>query len=121
MNVYHYKAIGKSDAKCGLDIIEKGSKAIVMLTELPDNPGTSVTNWYEEIAAKLFKETLRGKYGIKDITWIEHYPFEKRTKHSDGREETWDKVTMDWNGDRFMNIKWRPLKREEVENLGIKI
>jgi hypothetical protein len=80
----------------------------VTLTELPDNPGTSVTNCVEEIATQVYHTFLKGT-PIENIRWIEHYPPRGEW------EETFDEVAFDWDGETFSNPRWRRLQ-EGVED-----
>lgn len=60
------------DAKCRVQIFEanEGPRNLIILTELPDNPGMSVTNGLEIIATiVLMKEGLMAH----SCQWIEHY------------------------------------------------
>jgi len=85
----------------------------VVLTELPDNTGTSVTNCVEEIATQVYHTFLKGT-PIEHIRWIEHYP--PRGKW----EETFDEVTFDWDGETFSHPRWRRLlhRKEVAWNIG---
>jgi len=102
MQILHYKGFWNCDAKCGLEIKRDKDKIIVILTELDDNPGTSVTNMVEQLATMVYHQFLKG-IPIENITWIEHYP-----KTSFG--ETFDRVTMNWNGKEFSNPKWERIR-----------
>jgi hypothetical protein len=82
-----------------------------MLTELPDNPGTSVTNYYEHIATELLPFvamfTLGEACSPDSIIWIEHYERPKGTP----LPETWDRVWLKWNGERYHSPVWEPWER----------
>jgi len=60
--------------------------AVVICSELPDNPGTSVTNAAEQIAA----EIIVGFRLPAPPVWIEHCPLEV----TDGRDETFELVVF---------------------------
>lgn len=78
---YHYLGLGGLPAKCGVcydfDDTADGHVAACVMTELPDNPGTSVTNFAEQLATELF-DTLRARMGKKlhpdNIRFYEYYP-----------------------------------------------
>jgi hypothetical protein len=85
---------------------------VFMVTELTDNPGTSVTNaWGDPV--DLAKQLLRflPENVLVDpahIVWIEHYP---------EYPESYDRVYMSWNGTRYAMAKnvhpWQRIKDEE--------
>jgi hypothetical protein len=104
MQIFHYKGFHGCDSKCGLEIKRHDEKITVVLTELDDNPGTSVTNMIEHLATMVYHQFLKG-IPVENITWIEHYP-----KTSFG--ETFDRVFLHWNGEIFSNPKWERIKEE---------
>src|SRR5215216_634162 len=56
---------------------------VVLCSELPNNPGLSVTQAAEVIAAEVISS-----FGLKKPVWIEHHPPEA----TDGSSETFDLV-----------------------------
>ncbi|MFA5790690.1 MAG: hypothetical protein WC976_06490 [Caldisericia bacterium] len=121
MQIFYYKGLGSCQSKCGVTILDgTNNKKIVVLTELPDNPGTSVTNFAEGIASAVVRDLLPEAlaYAIK---WVEHYPSESRG----GDEETFDNIEMEWDGGRgyverpgnFHNPKWSPMAKEEAAKI----
>jgi hypothetical protein len=101
--IYHYKGYWNCDAKCDVEIKKEQRKVTVILTELPDNPGTSVTNMVEHLATKIYHEFL-SRTPIEDIAWIEHYPANRI------RKETFDKVMMEWDGKNFAHPQWKRMQ-----------
>ena len=78
-------------------------------TELPDNPGTSITNYAEHLAS-----ALRGQYRLKpeEQIWIEHYPEAK------DRREDFDLVRFSGTeGDSFRNPVWTRITEHAVDEL----
>lgn len=65
--------------------------SVVICTELPENPGKSITNAEEYIAA----EVISG-HGLSRATpiWIEHYPRSEAERQA-GIKETFDLVVFD--------------------------
>ena len=59
---------------------------MVICSELPNNPGGSITNSAEVIAA----EMIRSHKLPRSLVWIEHWPEES----TDGGEETFDLVVF---------------------------
>jgi len=81
--------------------------SLVIATELPDNPGMSITNAAEEIATQVCET-----YEIypQFLTWIEHY------LHEDSRlEETYDLVRFTWDQDHFIKPCWQRMTHEQVQ------
>ena len=107
---------------CGLEIIEKENGMVyVIMTELGDNPGTSVTNAVENIATKVYNEYLH-HVSIENIFWIEHYNKASYRCPENGKE-TFDHVTLKWSFDlkRFISPDWRPCSKKilsEIEKRG---
>jgi len=115
MNILRYKGFWGCDSVCGLEIKELGDgKVAVILTELEDNSGTSVTNFYEYLATEVYWKYLAPR-PVESIIWIEHYPENPRIE----REAVWDRVFLRWDGRRFSNPQWRPLDRETKGQLGL--
>jgi hypothetical protein len=113
MEIFEYEGYFGHPARCGVTVYRgEGGGRIVMFTELPDNPGTSVTNQIEFIAASW--ANLHALNPLR-VTWIEHYP------ETSSHEETFDLVTMDWmkrGYDWHAHVPdWRPVSRELVEEL----
>jgi hypothetical protein len=99
---------GAGPARCDCTIFEDETASVVVLTELPDNPGRSVTNAIEEIA-----NLVREKHPDvtrKRVTWVEHYPSESRG----GEKETFDLVFFAENNP-CRNPRWQPYDRPSLE------
>jgi hypothetical protein len=65
-----------------------GDAPVVIVSELPDNPGTSVTNAIEQIAAEVM-DAHRFAMGRAPV-FVEHYP----PRATGGRDETFDLVVF---------------------------
>jgi len=100
-DIYHYKGYHGCPSKCGLDIYVRGDRAIVVFTELPDNPGTSITNMIEVLATQIYHERLR-KLSPENIKFIEHYLVP---------DEHYDRVELKWTGLEYKNPAWNRLHR----------
>ena len=86
------------DSIYGLTTIadDTARKIMVVVTELPENKGKSVTNAYDVIATEVFYDRL-SHIPPEDIRWIEHY-----TKEELGlKEATFDEVFLEWTGKDF--------------------
>jgi len=111
MEILHYKDLHGFESKCGLTIYTyKDKTATVIFTELKDNPGTSVTNFIEHLATMVYNSRLKD-CNPNSITWVEHHP--KRGSF----EETYDRVYLEWDGERFGNPRWERIATEEDNNL----
>ena len=127
-------------ARCGLERIDLADGRVVIIgTELPDNPGISVTNWAEELATQVC-----AKFTIDPdrLVWIEHYPAEQcprcggSGRHGRGgtclacrgrgkRRElpTFDLVTFtavrERDAWRLVDPQWRPMREADWVQLGL--
>lgn len=108
---FQYPGLAGFPSQCNLHIlVQPGCKPVVVMTEVPENPGTSVTNAVEKIATKVYWEFLSGNARPQDVRFVEHY------KGFTGKEETFDLVILKWNFARkeFFDPEWRPIRKEEV-------
>jgi len=100
---FQYKDSYNRDARCGVEVVEVNGKIYAILTELPDNHGVSVTNAVGIIATVVYNQFLSNK-PIDKIVWIEHYI---------KPEETYDEVTLFYNGAVFQQPQWKRIKMPE--------
>jgi hypothetical protein len=114
--IHHFKKHPDSDleAKCRIRVYRPPSGAVVVIaTELPDNPGVSITNWAEYLATHFRR--LYAQQGEAFI-WIEHYPGRRsRYDPSEVIKEEFDRVLMRWNGREYVEPDWKPFDRRRVE------
>ena len=107
---YNYKGFW-SDSYCDIEVHQRSDgKYVFVATELPDNPGTSVTNYAEQLAT-----AMRTQYVLKpgDVIWIEHYPAAK-----DRRKEDFDLVRfLGMEGDSFRTPVWTRITQHAVDEL----
>jgi hypothetical protein len=69
--IHHYRGYWSEGGRCRIRIYrEDGRAPVVICSQLPDNPNTSITNMVEYVAA----EVIEGHTLPKPLTWIEHYP-----------------------------------------------
>ena len=108
---YHYKGFWGCDSCCEIEVHRRSDgKYVFIATELPDNPGTSVTNYAEHLAT-----AMRRQHGLKaeEVIWIEHYPDAK-----DRRKEDFDLVRfVGIEGESFRNPVWTRITEEAVHEL----
>lgn len=106
--VYQYKGNGNCQSHCGLEIVRTLSGRIkVTLTELPENKGTSITNCYERLASRIYKEFL-GNFSPDSIDWYEEY----LQGGLSGKEKTLDRVHLEFTEGEFHNPRWEVCKRQ---------
>jgi len=122
--IHPYKDAGGGPAHCRVRIYlpeDVHDAPVVICSELPNNPGGSITNSVEVIA----EGVVRANKLPTPLVWIEHWTGES----TNGGEETFDLVvfssykvterapylgeTRAWIGD----ATWRPLDRATVEIL----
>jgi hypothetical protein len=119
MLILSYKAYHKYDSSCGLEIrINRNNTVTVILTELPDNPGITVTYLIEHIATLIYKEYLRN-VPVENIIWLTYDP---QIRHEDKRiaEGSYRQALLAWNGETFGSPRWILLPSEDLELYGIK-
>jgi hypothetical protein len=108
---YHYRGFWGCDSCCDIEVHKRSDgKYVFIATELPDNPGTSVTNYAEHLAT-----AMRRQYGLKaeEVIWIEHYPEAK-----DRRKEDFDLVRfVGIEADSFRNPVWTRITEQAVDEL----
>ena len=108
---YDYKGFWGCDSCCDIEAHRRtDGKYVFIATELPDNPGTSITNYAEHLAS-----ALRGQYGLKaeEVIWIEHYPESK-----DRRKEDFDLVRFAGAEEGcFRNPVWTRITEQAVDEL----
>jgi hypothetical protein len=98
---------------CGVSIHRRLGYLLVVLTELRSNPGLSVTNCIEDLATDIAGWLVENGT-IEDATliqWIEHYEPDLG-RAPPWNAETWDRVTMVWDGSRFSVPRWKPLRNK---------
>lgn len=108
--IYHFKGAWDVPSFCGLKIIAKKDKTIVILTELYDsNPGSSVTSWIDKLATELIR-----KFEIvpEKLILIEHNP--DRKSSLEFFKETFDLVSFEWNGEKFISPSWKRLTLDQI-------
>ena len=117
MKTFNFKGYWGVSSICGVDIYHQNDdKVVVVLTELPENHGTSITN-----AIELIAEQVVEAYGLqnRDIVWVEHYPEQvdpynyKHIMH----ENSFDLVVMTAIDNEFFNPQWKRISEVEFVKL----
>ena len=102
--IFSYATPQKGGARCRVRI----SGNTVIASELADNPGMSITNAAESVAAQFCQYH---EIPLAQLIWIEHYPPEL------SHEETFDLVQFRLTNGRLSVERWRRLSMAEVERL----
>jgi hypothetical protein len=102
--VYAFKGYHGFPSECGIAVRRQPPHAVIILTELPANPGTSVTNMVEELATQIYHREC-GDLEPQNVYVVEHYV------KSGEIEETWAFVALDWDQQKqaFTTPDWKPL------------
>ena len=107
---YKYKGFWGCDSCRDIEVHRRSDgKCVFIATEVPDNPGTSVTNFAEHLAT-----AMRRQHGLKpeEVIWIEHYPEAK-----DRRKKSFDLVRFAVEGDFFRTPVWNRITEQAVDEL----
>jgi hypothetical protein len=122
--IHPYKDVGGRPAHCRVRIYlpdDAGDAPVVICSEVPNNPGGSVTNSAEAIAAGV----IRAHELPTPLVWIEHWPEES----TDGGAETFELVVfsnyevveralyLGQTTARIGDATWKTLDRASVEVL----
>ena len=83
--------------RCNLHVYRRHAAVGVIAGKRADNPGSSITNSYENFTTGLWQNM---NFFIDQVTWIEHYD-----NGSFGRriDEICDSVTLRQEGDRLVS------------------
>lgn len=114
--------LGGKRALCRIRLVAHEGRVVCICTEVPDNPGMSVTNQAEHIAT-----IVRQRYcPQQELLWIEQYPYHRLeglsvsgTQH-DGTvlkvDDHFSFVTFTWDAhhQRYRNPEWRFCAGEDV-------
>ena len=90
-------------SKCGLSILRVAGRVWVIFTELPDNPGSSISRRIEHLASVVYRRFLYNE-DPEAIRWAERYPALGEFK------AIMEEVTFTWNGKEFINPEWRRIR-----------
>lgn len=118
-SVFSYPGYHGCPSLCRLRIYEPENTAaspwVVIASELPDNPGTSVTNACERIATEVWHKLERPDSGM---VFVEHYPDRAFVGTKPLFAERYDIVWF--QTDLWHNLRaprWRASCRNEIEEL----
>ena len=116
---YEYVGFHGCRSFCKLEILPLPSgRTVVIATELPDNPGTSVTN-----ACEILASSVCVGFGIDPSTlvWLEHYGY--ASSSPSGNPRRFDLVSLELlpvgHDGLFTNPSWRPMQDADWIELGL--
>ena len=111
---FDYPGLWESPSRCGLRLIKrKDGKTLAIATEIyRENPGTPVTEVVASMAT-LVCQKLHALLKNSFSSSIHPDLSSKLTFYG----ETFDFVTFDWDGEKFINPKWRRLTPQEVDEM----
>lgn len=104
-------AEGRADSVCDVFImVEPGKTPVVIVTELEENTGTSVTNAIERIATGIYLQFFARQFRWGDIRWIEHY------KGRGGESESYTAVTFEgyWGNSGYHDPRWARILKSDI-------
>lgn len=105
----YYKALDSEvTAHCRVHIYYRTQRAVVVLSEAPDNSGTRIVD-----AVALIATEVLHRYGldVERTTWVVHSP-----AGAEGLPESYDLVDLLWDGERFTGEpEWRQVPVHNIE------
>src|SRR6185436_6604885 len=110
--IYRYRSLAaQRQGYCRLRIYNRRGGHLVVLTEVPNNPGQSITAASEVIATSLVK-----RYRLNPATtrWIEHWPADTRDELS---VASYALVAYTWLDGIASSPHWQSLSLERGEAL----
>lgn len=117
--VFYYDPPGKDGGICRVRIYRHGQlpnqNIVVIMTELADNYGASITSASEVIATQLcWEQELNPGRTI----WIEHYPVHQLSPLGNPKDkERFAIVTYTWQGQEAISPTFLAVDKETVETL----
>jgi hypothetical protein len=114
--VHHYRGNWSYGGRCRIRIYrEEGRTPVVICSQLPDNPNTSVTHMAEYLAAEVIEEHQLPT----SLLWVEHYPEHEGEigEYSLVRFSSWELKEVCLGGVwrcRIGSPRWSPLRPEEA-------
>jgi hypothetical protein len=108
--IYRYRSLAtQRQGYCRLRIYNRRGNHLVVLTEVPNNPGQSITAASEVIATGLVK-----RYRLNPTTtrWLEHWPADPRDAQS---VAAYAAVTYRWQDGVASSPRWQNLSLKRAE------
>lgn len=101
-------------SECGIEVYGNSDRALVIVTELPDNPGMSICNAFEDLLEQVCQTYQLDR---EHLLWIEHWEKWKVSEGApyDREEEEWLQVQFERSGNRATNPRWLRVTASFVE------
>ena len=127
--LHRYAGYHGALAECRVRVFAQppGGLDVAILTELPTNPGTSVTNMIQDLTLQVGRQHApdRVSDGVQPLVFVEHYPADRRgwleCRYALVRFASWSaRVTYLGGRDRVLYAgppSWTHLDRATVEEL----
>ena len=111
---FEYSGHWDCPSKCGLRVIRrKDGKTLAIATEIyRQNPGTPVTEVVDKLATRVLEAV---EVNPEHFIFVEHTP-DLGSKLA-FYNETFDRVTFEWNGSNLVNPTWTRLNRDEIDRM----
>jgi len=107
--IFEFKGQWEIPSKCGLKIIKKDEKTVVIVTELyQDNPGTSVTRAGKSLAEQICEKK---DLPLSQIIYLECTP------DTNSVLSFYDEQYFEVTFDDTPQAKYRKLSKEEIERI----
>jgi len=118
------------DGICQVRVFQRGAASpVIVLSEDPANPTTSITNLMEYLAPEVIRRFCPERFEHDEpVILLEHYPEARSQRGRITHEETWDRVSFaSWTprpawlgGHERLSLgepEWQRLPLEEVDRL----
>ncbi len=110
---YDFKGLWEVPSRCGLKIVKRADKDVVIATELyTENPGTSVTEFCHRLATIIVNDKALEPSRLMFIV---------RTPDNKSKMTFWNEffawAKMEWDGEKFNKPVWQKLSKDEVDAL----
>lgn len=111
--IFDFAGQWEMPSKCGLKIVKRGDRTVVLATELyQDNPGSSITY----AGGSLIKQICKAKkLDLRNIIYVECNP-DTNSKLSFYDEEMF-RVDFEVENEMPTNLKYTQLTKEEIESI----
>ena len=111
--VYDFKGQWEVPSCCGIKMIHKADRTVVIATELyAENPGTSVTSFCAQLATIICQEF---SIATDKLEFIVHDPDSKsKLSFMNG---FFYRVDLTWDGTKFTQPNWNQIDKAEVDNM----
>jgi hypothetical protein len=108
------------NSHCLARIYSDGQRAVVVLTELEKNPGTSVTNCYSRIATRMREAVsnfIPSSHFPSRVTWLEQY--QERPDEIDLVTMLWDEANLGRGKEQLTKPTWYRLNESSAVKYGV--